>query len=69
MACKQESIELGEMPIRDTTNEDEAALARLGKKSVLKVCTDHLHTPPLTMSRSEDLVLIEEIWISFHSRI
>ncbi|KAH7341188.1 amino acid/polyamine transporter I [Pyrenochaeta sp. MPI-SDFR-AT-0127] len=36
MAGKQELIELGEIPTRDTANQDEAALARLGKKSVLK---------------------------------
>jgi hypothetical protein len=69
MAGKQELIELGEIPTRDTTNQDEAALARLGKKSVLKVCTSHLHTPPLNMSRSDGLVSIEEIWLSIYSRI
>jgi hypothetical protein len=49
MAGKQESIELGEVRIRDITNQDEAALARLGKKSVLKVCTS---PPTLLMNNS-----------------
>lgn len=35
---KQQSIELGEVRASGT-NQDEAALARLGKKTVLKVCT------------------------------
>jgi hypothetical protein len=38
MADKQEIVELGEIRAEDT-NRDEAALARLGKKTVLKVCT------------------------------
>jgi hypothetical protein len=38
MAAKQESVELGEIHIREI-NQDDAALARLGKKAVLKVCT------------------------------
>jgi hypothetical protein len=34
---KQETIELGEIRTEHNTNRDEAALARLGKKTVLKV--------------------------------
>lgn len=48
MEGKQESVELGEIRARDT-NQDEAALARLGKKTVLKVCASHLHAPLLSI--------------------
>lgn len=57
MADKQESIELGEVRTKDTTNQDEAALARLGKKSVLKVRTSHLHAQLLKTFRSDDICL------------
>jgi hypothetical protein len=43
MAGKEQSIELGEPRDRDT-NQDVAALARLGKKTVLKVCTRYLYS-------------------------
>lgn len=69
MAGKQGSIELGEIRARDTTNQDEAALARLGKKSVLKVCTSHLHAPLVNISRSDDIFSTEKVWLSFYPGI
>jgi hypothetical protein len=69
MACKQEMIELGEIRSGDTTNQDEAALARLGKKSVLKVCTRHLHVLLLKFSYSDNISSIEKIWLCFYPRI
>jgi hypothetical protein len=68
MAGKQESIELGEVRIRDITNQDEAALARLGKKSVLKVCTNPPH-PTDEQLPTDNVVSTEKVWLSFYPRV
>jgi hypothetical protein len=69
MAGKQQSVELGEIRVRDSANQDEVALARLGKKSVLKVCTSHLHALLVNISHSDDMLSTEKVWLSFYPRV
>jgi hypothetical protein len=69
MAGKQQSVELGEIRVRDSANQDEVALARLGKKSVLKVCTSHLHALLVNISHSDNMLSTEKVWLSFYPGI
>jgi hypothetical protein len=61
MAEKQEIAELGEVHPGGADHRDEAALARVGKKTVLKVCS---HFSSYITDTHVDVV--EKIWLSCH---
>lgn len=61
MAEKHEIAELGEVRSEGADHRDEAALARVGKKTVLKVCLHFVFC--ITDTHIE---IVEKIWLSCH---
>ena len=59
MTEKQETVELGEVDSSGADHKDQTALARLGKKTILKVCS---HFVPRVTGTHVDIV--EKVWLS-----